>query len=299
MNYTKPALSIQQQIQKLKDRGLTFGDENRAAHYLSNISYYRLRAYTYPFQNNTDPNHPFTQATSFEDIIGLYVFDRRLRILVFNAIEKIEIAIRTKIIYEFSIVNGSHWYENAIMYQNNYYFRGNVLSITNEIDRSKEDFILHYKSTYTNPVAPPAWMSLEVVSMGLLSLVFSNLKELPEKRRVINEFGHVRYDIFISWVHAFVGLRNVCAHHSRLWNRRFTISPTIPYNLPNQFLNNRAIQGNKLYTLMSCMNYILRIISPGNSFVTDLKALLSTSPLIDLHEMGFPADWINEVIWQA
>jgi abortive infection bacteriophage resistance protein len=93
MKYQKPPLSIQQQIEKLKQRGLIFHDEEKAAHYLSNISYYRLRAYTYPFQDNHDPNHPFNQAVSFDDIIDIYVFDRRLRLLVFNSIEKIEIAL--------------------------------------------------------------------------------------------------------------------------------------------------------------------------------------------------------------
>lgn len=299
MNYTKPPLSIVEQIQRLKSRGLTFGDENKAAHYLSNISYYRLRAYTYPFQDNADPNHPFIHPITFEEIIELYVFDRRLRILVFNAIEKIEIAIRTKIIYEFSIINGSHWYENSLLYQNQNYFKLNITSIEDELKRSKEDFIFHYFKTYSNPLLPPSWMSIEVVSMGLLSLIFSNLMELPEKRRVINEFGHVRFDIFISWIHAFVGLRNVCAHHGRLWNRRFTISPTLPYNLPNQFLINRKIQFNKLYSLLSCMNYILKIISPGSSFVSDIKQHIPTCNLVNIHEMGFPPNWEQEPIWKS
>ncbi len=99
MLYSKPAVSIPDQITKLKARGLAFGDEAFAIHCLSNISYYRLRAYTYPFQDNTQPNHPFTVPVSFEQIIELYVFDRKLRSMVFDAMEKIEIAIRTQIIY--------------------------------------------------------------------------------------------------------------------------------------------------------------------------------------------------------
>ncbi len=88
MNYNKPPIEISAQIAKLKGRGLRFDDETKAAHYLSNISYYRLRAYTYPFQDNTNPHHPFIKPIKFEEIIDLYVFDRRFRILVFDALEK-------------------------------------------------------------------------------------------------------------------------------------------------------------------------------------------------------------------
>ena len=112
MNYTKPPLSITDQIAKLKERELHFEDEIRFAHHLSNIRYYRLRAYTYPFQDNTKPEHEFIQKVSFEEIISLYVFDRQLRLLVFNAIEKIEISLRTKIIYEFALTYGKE--ENRI-----------------------------------------------------------------------------------------------------------------------------------------------------------------------------------------
>ena len=89
MNYNKPAITIQDQIAKLKSRGLVISDDDKATSYLSNISFYRLRAYTFPFQDNTDPNHPFIQKISFEEIINLYVFDRQFRLFVLDAIEKI------------------------------------------------------------------------------------------------------------------------------------------------------------------------------------------------------------------
>ncbi len=210
MKYTKPPLSIPEQISRLKLRGLNFSDEIKAAHYLSNISYYRLRAYTFPFQDNNDPAHPFNHTISFEEIIQLYVFDRKLRLLVFNAIEKIEVALRTKIVYEFSMTFGSHWYEDGNMYRDNYHFNRNIATLYDEINRSTETFIQHYKNTYTSPINPPAWMSLEVVSMGLLSKLFSNLKKGSEKKRVATEFGLTNPVILESWMHAFANLRNVC-----------------------------------------------------------------------------------------
>src|SRR5674476_641863 len=118
MKYTKLPISIPYQISKLKQRGLSFADEQKAANYLSNISFYRLRAYTYPFQDNNEANHPFIKKVSFEDIMHLYVFDRQLRLLLFNAIEKIEIAFRTQIIYQYAMVHGSHWHLKRELYTN-------------------------------------------------------------------------------------------------------------------------------------------------------------------------------------
>ena len=297
MKYTKPSLSITEQISRLKERGLKFKDEEKSGHYLSNISYYRLRAYTYPFQDNANPEHPFVKDIFFEDIIELYVFDRRLRLLVFNAIEKIEIALRTKIVYEFSLNHGSHWHEEASMYRNNYFFNKNINTLYEEVDRSSETFIEHYKEKYASPAYPPAWMSLEVVSMGLLSKMYGNLKKGDEKKKVAKEFGLPNPIILESWMHALASLRNICAHHSRLWNRRFTIVPKIPYNTSHQFINNTKIYDNKLYAQLSCINYISRIISPDSSFVTELKELLDTCSLVECKEMGFPDDWIDEPIW--
>lgn len=298
MNFTKQPLSIAEQIEKLKHRGLFIRDEASAAHYLSNISFYRLRAYTFPFQDNTNPEHPFIQPVSFDEIIGLYVFDRKLRLLVFNALEKIEVALRTKIVYEFSMSYGSHWFEDSNMYRNDHHFNKNINALYEEVDRSNETFINHYRQKYSSPLYPPAWMSLEVLTIGLLSKLFSNLKKGPEKKRVAREFGLPTPEILESWMHAFANLRNICAHHGRLWNRRFTIQPQLPYNTLFPFLKNSDIHTNKLYAQLCCISYISGGISPGNSFAAGLKTLLRSCQLIDIKEMGFPANWEEEEIWK-
>ena len=297
MNYTKPAIDISAQIAKLKSRGLTIKDESRAAHYLSNISFYRLRAYTYPFQDNNVPKHPFTKAVSFEEIIELYVFDRRLRLLVFDALEKIEIALRTKIIYQWSLTYGSHWHENAALYRDPNRFIRDLNKLYEEVDRSTETFIKHYKATYTSPTNPASWMSLEVASMGLLSKLFENLKKGPEKTAVTQDFGLNKPEILESWMHSFSHLRNICAHHSRLWNRRLTTMPQIPTHTHFDFINNKNIYPNKIYASLCCISYVLNIISPGHTFNSRLLELIHNCPLVDLKEMGFPKNWEQEKIW--
>lgn len=298
MNYSKQSLSIPQQITLLKKRGLAFKDEQKAAHYLSNISYYRLRAYTYSFQDNSRADHPFIKAVTFEEIIDLYVFDRKLRLLVFDALEKIEIALRTKIIYQFALNHGSHWYENVSLYRNQQRFIYDMNKLYEEVGRSSETFIKHYKNKYTQPVNPPAWMSLEVSSMGLLSKLFENLKMSPEKKQIAREFGLAHPIVLESWMHAFAQLRNICAHHGRLWNRRLTTTPQLPNNPLNPFLKNTSIHANKIYTILSCMTYMLQIISPGNTFNEHLKKLIDSCSLTEEKEMGFVTDWRKETIWK-
>lgn len=297
MKYQKAALPIAEQIQRLQDRGLTIPDTERAAHYLGNISYYRLRAYTYPFQDNEDPNHPFIQEISFDEILNLYVFDRQLRLLLFNAIEKIEIAFRTQIIYRYALEYGAFWHLETELYNNSRFFAQHIASLEKEIDRSKETFIKHYKATYTEPDTPPAWMALEVSSMGLLSKIFSNLRrDKGPKDEITRYFGVKDVDTIENWLRCFTLLRNLCAHHSRVWNRRMT-KMRIPRKTLNPFIQNKNILPYKVYTYITAINYILNIISPGHNFKANLLALMEDCPLAQEKEMGFPENWKAENYW--
>ena len=298
MKYNKLPISIPDQISKLKQRGLSFADEKKAAHYLSNISFYRLRAYTYPFQDNADLNHPFIKKVSFEEIIGLYVFVRQLRLLLFNAIEKIEIAFRTQIIYHYAMQHGSHWHLNNDLYNNANLFKDHICSLQKEIGRSKETFITHYKNTYTDPKEPPAWMSLEVTSMGLLSKIFSNLKDDACKNAVTKHFGLKDIDTLENWLRCFSLIRNVCAHHSRVWNRRMT-QLKIPKKPINIFIDNKNVLPYKVYIYICCMQYILNTISPEHHFKNNLLDLMKNCPLLQEKEMGFPNNWQQDKFWKT
>ena len=297
MKYTKEPISISEQIERLKIRGLHFLDEKKAKNYLSNISYYRLRAYTFPFQDNTNPNHPFIQKINFEDIIKLYVFDRRLRLLIFNAIEKIEISFRTQIIYNYSLAYNGFWHLKPELYNNAVYFAEHIASLQREIDRSSETFIKHYNAKYNEPKEPPSWMSLEVSSIGLLSKLFSNLKRDECKDKITEHFGVKDVDIITNWMHCFSVIRNICAHHGRVWNRRLP-TITIPRKTLYYFINNKNIYNNKVYTYLCCILYVLNIISPNHNFKNNLINLMNTCPIKQEKEMGFPKNWQQEPIWK-
>lgn len=302
-DYTKKPLTLDEQVARLKQRGLVFDDESEAIAYLFNISYYRLRAYTYPFQENGEGvEHNFTRKDiHFKDIIDLYCFDRRLRSLIFNAIEKIEVAVRTKIIQIYAeSTDNSHWYDNENLYRFDY--EDLMKHIEADVNRSNEDFIKHYNSKYNNPPMPPSWMALEVVSFATLSRLFKSLKSDSHKKYITEQFGLKKVAILENWLHAISNLRNCCAHHSRVWNRRFMVSVILPYDTLYPFMDRmtiKQIHTNKLFAVLSCVVYILDIISPGSYFKRNLKELLkSDCRLLDLKDMGFPKYWQSLSVWR-
>ena len=308
MRYTKKPLTVDEQIDRLERRGLNFSDRKLAKNYLQNISYYRLRAYTYPFQNNTDPDadHEFLRDDiDFNDIIDLYVFDRRLRNLVFNELEKIEVAIRTQLSLVYSNMSKDpFWYLDRSWFSraSDDDFGNLIDEVTSDVNRSNEDFIKHYKAKYDTPEMPPTWMSLEVVSFGTLSWMYKLLNKSPEKKQIALAFGIGNDEIFANWLHAFSNLRNCCAHHSRIWNRRFVVHLKLPYNTTQPFLTPGTlgtIKETKLFALLSAIKYVADILSPGNSFKDNLKKLLNDRhQLLRLKEMGFPMDWESLPVWR-
>jgi abortive infection bacteriophage resistance protein len=298
MQYAKPALSIADQITKLSSRGLIISDVQFAESKLKTISYYRLRAYTFPFQDNSNPEHTFIFKISFEDIIKFYEFDRNLRILVFNAIERIEIALRTLIIYNFAMSYGSHWFENKTLYRNNDYFNNDIAVLDKEINRSDEEFIKHYKSTYTNPLRPAAWMILEVATLTTLSKLFQNLCRCPEKKRVAKSLG-IDFLILENWMHVLSNIRNICAHHSRLYNRTFSQSIIIPsYTYENLWLSNKEIDNSKIYAIICVMVYLFDSILPEHDFRAQIFTLFENYPGINPSLLHFPNNWQNDNFWK-
>lgn len=296
MKYTKTSLTLIEQVEKLKSRGLKFNNVDNAIHCLSNISYYRLRAYTFQFQLNNVENQPFQDDITFEEIIKIYDFDAKLRVLIFKAIEKIEISFRAQIVYHYAQNYGSHWQLNDHLFRDLDRYNKHIESLKKEVDRSNEVFIEHYKSKYSDPIEPPSWMSFEVISFGLLSKMFQNLKKGPEKIILTRHFGLNDVSVLESWMFCFSMLRNICAHHGRVWNRRLN-SIKLPTNPTYSFLSNSSIYRNKLYTTLTCIEYLLNVINQESTFKKCLKDLIYSNEYVRLKEMGFPENWQEEELW--
>lgn len=292
--YTKPALTYSQQISQLQSRGLKIINIDRATHLLESISYYRLSGYWYPMLRDKS-NHVFKTGSSFENAFDIYCFDRKLRILILRELEKIEVSIRAKMIYILSHEYGAFWYQNSNLFKNHIRHSNSLGNLQNEYERSDEEFVEAFSKKYSDSL-PPSWMMLEITSFGTLSFLYGNLKEGKTKRAIAGHFG-LNDKTFASWMHSIVYLRNVCAHHSRLWNRIISIQPIRPYKTSKTWINEINVSNNKIYYILSMILFLMQTINPGNSIMLRFKELLSEYPNIDVAAMGFPDNWENEPLW--
>lgn len=293
--FNKPSFSYLQQLEQLQERGLQIPNIEKATHLLESISYYRLSGYWYPLLADKE-NHTFKESATFDTAFNLYCFDRELRVLIIQELEKIEVSIRAKMIYLLSHQNGAFWYQDANLFKNQISHSKTLVSLENEYNRSDADFIVAFRSKYSNPL-PPSWMLLELTSFGTLSSLFSNLKPTRTKRNIANYFG-LDENTFASWMHSIVYIRNVCAHHSRLWNRVMSIQPIKPITTRKNWLINSAVANNKTYFILSMVLYLLQTINPNNSFSQRFQTLLAKYPNVDTRAMGFPSNWKEENLWK-
>jgi len=293
--FDKPSLNYDDQIQLLKSRGLSIQDEDKALHILQVISYYRLSGYWFPLLEDK-VNHKFKSNTEFETAFNLYKFDREFRLLILGELEKIEVAVRSQMIQQLSLKISPFWFEHVSQFKKAHVHKKTIDKIRDELKRSDEEFILKFKEKYQNEF-PPSWMTLEVTSFGSLSVLFSALNPGRAKRDIANYFG-LNERTFQSWLHSIVYLRNVCAHHSRLWNRDIRVKPQIPDNPKKQWLKNSEIENDKVYFLLSMILYLIQTINPKNSITSRFKSLLTKYPNVDVKAMGFPDNWEEESLWK-
>jgi abortive infection bacteriophage resistance protein len=299
--YRKKPLSITEQVELLRGRGLIIPDQAKAEHYLSNISYYRLSAYTIPFQSDRK-THTIRAGATFDQVLNLYVFDRALRVHLFDAIERIEVALRACIIQQMAMQHGPHWHEQQSMFRSPYVFDHLQREITDICQRDKREvFIDHYLSTYNSPLMPPCWMCFEALTMGNLSKIYSSLANLQDVQAIAKHFN-LPHLVLKSWLHVLSYARNICAHHSRLWNRELRVTP--------KYLNSSTVgigpwlkgampPNNKVFYLLCCIRYLLQSINPNGSFTERTKALLSKYKGIPLDDMGFQAGWEAQPLWRS
>lgn len=294
--YTKPALTYKAQLSQLKERGLRIDDEGSFLDILEKKSYYRLSGYWYPLLSDK-ANHIFKKGARFEDAYSMYSFDRDLRQLIIKELEKVEIAVRAKMIYFFSHQFDPFWYTHAYNFKKSNIHFDTLDKIRTEFRRSDAQFIQAFRNKYSNDL-PPSWTAFEVISFGAISKLFSNARPGRSKRLIADYFG-LDDRTFSSWLHGFVYVRNVCAHHSRLWNRVMRIQPMIPTSPKNQWLNNISIPNDRVYYILSMIIYLLKSINDQNSMIDDFKTLLTSYPNIHVEAMGFPSKWDKEPLWSV
>lgn len=288
--YEKPFKNINEQITFLEQRGLIIEDIKIARRFLSNISYYHLAVYMKPFQSNDDN---FEDGTTFGDVLNLYIFDKKLRLLLLDMLERIEISLKNALIYEVSKkTDDIFWYTNIHNFEipesseqksdEQKFFE----SLLSKAKTSKENYIEHYYENYSVPEYPPSWMFFESLSFGQSSKLLS-LLNLSNQNEVAGKYK-LHPEINSKWFRSLSFLRNICAHHSRLWNRRFTFGASgSKTKYKPCFL---AVNNKSLFAYLIILEIYLKTFNPTSSWKDRLEELISEHN-IEISKMGFPDNW--------
>ncbi|MCP5015423.1 MAG: Abi family protein [Ketobacter sp.] len=327
MPYQKPWISYHDQLDQLKKRGLTVSDDDKAVEYLERIGYCRLSGYWFPFRERSEICCPlaaegrskfkkgntdklaldeFKPGATFQQAVELYVFDKKLRLLVMDALERIEIALRVDMAHTL----GRH---DTFAYLNPDLFRDDFSKELNAdtgltkhhqwlqnhaqlLKRSKEGFLQHNKVKYGLPVA--IWIACEVWDFGTLSTLFAGMRP-EEQNHIAAKYGLKKGETLQSWLRCLNYLRNVCAHHSRLWNRNIVDQPKKPsagvaplfaaaWDTPHTLA--------RPFLLFCITQHLLCTVNPSSSWWERLKAHLLSFPdlshlELNLAGMGAIEDW--------
>ncbi|WP_225908886.1 Abi family protein [Pseudomonas lactucae] len=327
--FSKPAIDVPAQLELLKRRGLSIQNEARAEHFLQAVSFFRLSPYMRPFQRQEDIDHRFRAGSQFRQLTRLYNFDRRLRLLTMDAIERVEVASRAAISNHMGPTHGSHWYMNPLMFHPAYdhqrlitalslkqstatrdYQReceriersqaGNTRKDQLKRQRQKESYARHYPMTYIHPSLMPGWAMLEELTLGDLSHLYKGLAKDSDKKAIARRLK-LPAPLMQSWLHTLTIIRNICAHHSRLWNRELGIRPELPKKANFLWPDHLFQPGphTRIFAALCILNHLMHQVSPHTRWDRCLYQLIDDFPDVSLKAMGFPQDWYQDPFWYA
>lgn len=295
MKYAKPPLTLEQQADQLIQRGM-IGDREVMIARLQSVSYYRLSGYWFPFRNT---DNSFRLGTSFDDVWRRYVFDRHLRLLVMDAVERIEVAVRSQLAHHHALHHGPFAYADpASLPKLDAARHGEFLThIREETRRSREAFVKHFQKKYGDCHEHlPIWMAAEVMAFGTVLTFF---RGAPRKvKQLVADVFDLPDAVFNSWLLTLNTARNICAHHGRLWNRVLGVKPLIPAakKYPD-WHQPVAVRNNRVFAVLTICRWCLARIAPQSHWVDRLGELLTAYPGVPLPDMGFPANWRQCPIW--
>ena len=298
VKYDKPALTAAQQIEQLAGRGMVFGDPERAAHYLAELNYYRLSGYW--LRHEADhATHRFQPGTTFEAVLEDYVFDRGLKLLVLDAVERLEVSIRTRWAHVVGLRHGAHAHLDSALFKQRsqkWNHPAAVARLVSGVEDSRERFICHQRNTY-DEILPPIWASVEVMSLGQISRWFSNLRHAADRNAIAEPYG-IDEVLLASFLHHISVVRNICAHHARFWDRELPFRAHLPRKHPEALVASLDHAGeSSAYNTLTLLAWLIGRISPGQTWVQRVdEHVAQHPPAADV--MGFPKDFSQRLIWQ-
>ena len=230
-------------------------------------------------------------------VLDHYVFDRELRLLVMDAIERIEVSLRTGWAYTLSHSYGPHAHLRRELFKAKWPYEKNIQMLEKTIRQSSEVFIRHFRDQYDERL-PPVWVICEIMTIGQLSKWYGNLKHGRDRNTIARRYGLDEVNL-ASFLHHLSIVRNHCAHHARLWNRSFPFSWKLPRKKPaGLFANFNHEDGKRLYNTLVMLAYLMDQINP-NTWKIRMSALFAKYPIIQPRFMGFPENWQVLPVWKV
>lgn len=292
---------------------MLINNEPRASAYLERIGYYRLSGYWRPLQLQSAAvatGDAFKPNVEFNQVIGLYVFDKKLRLLMLDGIERIEVALRCDIALLLGKLSPIAHREKRYLHPRFAVQIAPPKTVPDHHDwlakldkvarRPGEDITKHFNATYRPHL--PLWMAIELWDFGMLSVFLSGMRH-PDQGLISQLYALPRAELLTSWVRSINLVRNICAHHGRLWNRPIVDQPKPPQlgEAPSlDHLSHDFHAQRRLYAVAACIRYLLRRINPSTTWGARLAELMETfpsAPGISTLQMGFPSDWQNHSLW--
>ncbi|MBU2937202.1 MULTISPECIES: Abi family protein [Pacificibacter] len=308
MKFQKQPTTISEQLDLLKNRGMTIENEAFACECLRLIGYYRLSAYWLPYEKpptaEATRSKEFSGGTSFANVHSVYVFDRNLRILLLEAIERIEIHIRARWVFYMCEKHGAHSHLDCSNFNGKVNHATHLTKLSHEIKRSSEVFIEHYGKKYSSPEIPPLWATAELMTFGQVSQWIVNTSDNSIRSKIARDLGFPTKETFEGTMQALTYVRNICAHHSRLWNRKLVKGPPYIKRLKDDLKTITTPKGGTeadkhIYNILVLVLHMINSQNVNATFKNRFVNLLADLDIHHLRMMGFPDDWSSRRIWDA
>ena len=302
--YEKTSKNNEELADLLMDRGLV-ADRSALLRVLETVGYYRFSGYLVPFRDRDSEN--YRTGTKLDEVWGIYMFDRHLRLLTMDALARIEIAIR-------ALITRCHVEENpdpfsytvaANMPKFSSGKHGELLAhIRSAVKKAAASpAVRHLREEYGIEDYPPVWMMMELVPMGTVTSYYHGLSDSVQKH--VADVFHVRPNVFGQWLMALKTVRNICAHHSRLWNAHIVVpfsrkigrAPELAA-MEECVVAQQAANYTTAFTALSLIAYCIGVIRPESQWRVRAKSLFATATPFVLNGMGFPADWQTLALWK-
>lgn len=282
------------------DRGLV-AEKTELIQVLTQINYYRLSGYLYPFKQ--EGKEDFVKDTTLYKIKDRYLLDRKLRFLLFDAIEVIEISIlRSRLVEYFAGKYGAFCHADIKNFKDKEHspptFHSDLLVTADDFLQSNIDYVSRYREHYPNTKNVPFWMLVENLTFGTLSKLLGNMHK-EDRAQLANQFN-LPHGVFVSWIHAIAHARNLCAHHERLWNRYISITPKIPeghiYPEFHKPVRIAAVRSTIFPTIV-VIQFLLNTVEPTNGWGKRLNALINDYSHLPAKKIGFPDNWREQAFF--